>query len=398
MELGRSYPGAVSPTQLTIRWISDLGGIDRNQWDNLAGSLTFPFLEWDWLQTLESSKSACLETGWMPYHLTVWSGERLVAAAPLYIKGHSAGEFVFDNIWADVAQRMNISFYPKLVGMSPFTPMVGYRFLMAPDMDENGMTRLMVDTINDLCTQMGLSGVSFLFVDPRWGQKMQRLGFQRWQHLSFTWTNRQFESFDDYLACFNSNQRRNIKRERLAMTRQGIQLKVFTGDHIPPGMIPRMYRFYERTNDKFGPWGCKYLTPSFFDMVRSRFARRLVVVAAFRGHERDEPVGMSFLAHKDKRLFGRYWGCEYEIPMLHFNVCYYAPIEWAIQNGVRFFDPGMGGAHKSRRGFEAVPNHSLHRFTNERLQLIMDQHIDAINRLEGEQIEKVNQQLPFAKS
>ena len=398
MELNRPYPGAVSPTHLTIRWISDLNDIDCGQWDDMASSLAYPFLEWDWLHTIESSNSASPETGWLPHHLTVWSGERLVAAAPLYIKGHSAGEFVFDHLWADVAQRMNISYYPKLVGMSPFTPMVGYRFLMAPGVDENEMTRLMVNSIDDLCARIGLSGVSFLFVDPQWGQTMQRFGFQRWQHLSFTWINRQFQNFDDYLACFNANQRRNIKRERLAMTRQGISLEVFTGDQIPNEMIPRMYRFYERTNDKFGPWGCKYLTPAFFDRVRSRFARRLVVVAAFRGKEREQPVGMSFLVRKADRLFGRYWGCESDIPMLHFNACYYAPIEWAIQNGVRYFDPGMGGVHKSRRGFEAVPNHSLHRFTNERLQLVMDQHIDVINRLEGEQIEKVNRQLPFAKS
>jgi predicted N-acyltransferase len=332
----------------------------------------------------------------MPYHLTVWSGKRLIAAAPLYVKGHSAGEFVFDHMWADVAQRLNISYYPKLVGMSPFTPMVGYRFLMAPDVDEPDLTRLMVKAIDALCLQMGLSGVSFLFVDPRWGRQMQNFGFQPWQHLSFTWFNRQFQTFDDYLACFNSNQRRNIKRERHAMQDQDITLRVFTDKDIPDDIIPRMYRFYERTNDKFGPWGCKYLTPSFFEMVRSRFARRLVVVAAFRGVDREAPVGMSFLVRKNDQLYGRYWGCENDLPMLHFNACYYAPIEWAIRNGIQQFDPGMGGAHKSRRGFEAIPNHSLHRFSNERLQLVMDQHIGAINRLEGEQIEKVNRQLPFA--
>jgi hypothetical protein len=397
MESGRPDPGAVAPSRFKVEWISDLGVVPRRQWDALAESLAYPFLEYDWLRTLELSKSTCPETGWMPYHLVVWSGERLVAAAPLYVKGHSAGEFVFDHIWADVAQQLSIDYYPKLVGMSPFTPMVGYRFLMAPDIDEAQVTRLMIDAIDDLCARMGLSGVSFLFVDPNWGRRMQHLGFVPWQHLSFTWTNRQFQNFDGYLARFKSNQRRNIKRERLAMERQGITLQVHTGGDIPPGYLPRMYRFYERTNDKFGPWGCKYLTPAFFQTVGARFARRLVVVAAYRGEDRQAPVGMSLLARKNGRLYGRYWGSETDLPMLHFNTCYYTPIEWAIQNGIQQFDPGMGGAHKSRRGFEAAANHSLHRFYDERLQRIMDQHIDTINRLEREQIERANQQLPFAK-
>ena len=380
-----------------IDWISDLGSIQRSQWDALAKPLAFPFLEWDWLRTLELSKSTVPETGWLPHHLTVWKRDRLVAAAPLYVKGHSAGEFVFDHVWADVAQRLNIAYYPKLVGMSPFTPMIGYRFLMAPDQDESELTRLMLKEIDAFCIRAGLSGTSFLFVDPDWGRSMLDFGFQPWQHLSFAWTNRRFEDFDDYLAQFNSNQRRNIKRERRSLQRQGIAIRIYTGDEIPAAIIPRMFSFYERTNDKFGPWGCKYLTPDFFDLVGDRFADRLVVVAAFENGDEKNPVGMSFLVRKRERLYGRYWGSRQEIPMLHFNACYYTPIQWSIENGIRRFDPGAGGAHKIRRGFEAIPNHSLHRFYDERLQRIMRDHIGAINRMEGEQLNKLNRQLPLAK-
>lgn len=397
MESNRYQREAGAPADFKIAWVSDLGSIQRNQWDALAKPLAFPFLEWDWLRTLELSRSTVIETGWLPHHLTIWSGDRLVAAAPLYIKGHSAGEFVFDHVWADVAERMNIAYFPKLVGMSPFTPMIGYRFLMAPDIDETIMTRLMVKEIDEFCHQAGLSGVSFLFVEPVWGRRMLDFGFQKWQHLSFAWTNRDFQNFDGYLGRFNSNQRRNIKRERQALGRQGISIRVFTGDRIPAEFIPQMYSFYESTNDKFGPWGCKYLTPAFFNQVGDRFSDRLVVVAAFRNGNSQAPLGMSFLVRKKERLYGRYWGSRHEIPMLHFNACYYTPIEWAIDNGIRQFDPGAGGAHKIRRGFEAIPNHSLHRFTDERLQRIMVDHIDAINRLEGEQIDNLNRQLPFAK-
>ena len=396
METDRLQNGAVTPADYKIAWISDLGSIQRIQWDALAEPLDFPFLEWDWLRTLELSRSTVIETGWLPHHLTIWSGERLVAAAPLFIKGHSAGEFVFDHVWADVAERLNIAYFPKLVGMSPFTPMIGYRFLMAPDIDEAVMTRLMLNEIDGFCHQAGLSGVSFLFVEPDWGRRMLGYGFQKWQHLSFAWNNRRFNNFDDYLGRFNSNQRRNIRRERQALERQDIAIRVYTGDSIPSKFIPQMYSFYESTNDKFGPWGCKYLTPAFFDLVGDRFGDRLVLVAAFRNGDSHSPIGMSFLVRKKERLYGRYWGSQDEIPMLHFNACYYTPIEWAIGNGIRHFDPGAGGAHKIRRGFEAIPNHSLHRFTDERLQRIMVDHIDAVNRLEGEQIEKLNRQLPFA--
>jgi len=397
MESGRPQRGIVNPSSFRVAWISNLGSIRPHAWDALAKPLAYPFLEWNWLRTLELSQSTALETGWLPHHLTIWSGDRLVAAAPLYIKGHSAGEFVFDHVWADVAQRLNISYFPKLVGMSPFTPMIGYRFLMAPDVDETEMTHLMVTAIDDLCRRVGLGGVSFLFVDPSWGQRMRDFGFQKWQHLSFAWTNRRFRTFDDYLGRFNSNQRRNIKRERQAMKRQDITIEVYTGGDIPAEFIPRMYSFYESTNQKFGPWGCHYLNRSFFEMVGARFSDRLLMVAAFENHNRRLPVGMSFLVRKNDRLYGRYWGSRHEISMLHFNVCYYTPIEWAISNGIQYFDPGAGGAHKIRRGFEVVPNYSLHRFSDERLQRIMNQHIDAINRLEGEQADKLNRQLPLAK-
>ena len=385
------------PAQYRLEWITDLGSIPRADWDALAKALAYPFLEWNWLRALELSKSTTVETGWLPHHLVVRSDDRLVAAAPLFIKGHSAGEFVFDHIWADVAQKLNIAYFPKLVGMSPFTPMIGYRFLMAPGVDEATVTRMMIGEIDDLCRRIGLSGVSFLFVDPDWGRMMQGHGFTRWRHLSFAWTNRHFQGFDDYLQCFNANQRRNIKRERRALRRQGISLKVYSGEDIPTEFISRMYAFYERTNDKFGPWSCKYLTPEFFERIGSDFPGRLVLAAAFRGDDRRDPVGMSFLVRKGERLYGRYWGCAREVPMLHFNACYYEPIQWAIENGIQQFDPGAGGAHKIRRGFEAVANHSLHRFTDERLQMIMNRHIEAINRLEDQQIDALNQQLPFKK-
>ena len=387
----------MQPSAYSFSWIQNIADIDCDEWDALAKPLPTPFLEWDWLRLMELSGSTTAEKGWLPYHLVVRRGAKLVGAAPMYIKGHSAGEFVFDHVWADVAARMGIEYYPKIVGMSPFTPMFGYRFMIAPGEDQRELTSAMVSEIDQLCRHHHLSGSSFLFVDPQWYRQMRQQGYFGWQHQSYAWLNNGFKSFDDYLAVFNSNQRRNIKRERKELEKQGILLKMLTGDRIPRNLFPLMYRFYEHTNAKFGPWGCRYLTPSFFEGLYEHFRHRLVFFAAYDSLEPSLPVGMSMLVTKGKQLYGRYWGSARLIHSLHFNACYYAPIEWAINNGIRRFDPGAGGAHKIRRGFTAVPSYSLHRFSDPRMLQIMQNHIDEINRLEQEQIDALNNELPFAR-
>ena len=385
-------------TAYTTSWVSNISKIERNAWDKLATPLATPFLEWEWLRLMETSGSTTAKTGWLPHHLAVWSSSKLVALAPLYVKGHSAGEFVFDHVWADVAARLGIEYYPKLVGMSPFTPMTGYRFLIADGEDESELTAIMVAEIDRLCRGYRMSGSSFLFADPQWQKEMIKHGYYGWRHQSYAWQNKAYQSFDDYLAVFNSNQRRNIKRERNAIKKQGVTIKIFSGNEIPQSFFPLMYRFYESTNDKFGPWGCRYLTDSFFDGLFHHFRHRLMIVAAFDEHKPSTtPLGMSMLVTKGAQLFGRYWGSSRRVNSLHFNACYYTPIEWAIENQIHRFDPGAGGAHKIRRGFEAVPSYSLHRFYDPRLAGVMQTHIDEINRLEQEQIDNLNQELPFAQ-
>ncbi len=387
----------LQPSSYTISWISDISQIDRAAWDVLAKSLATPFLEWDWLRLMEISGSTTAKTGWLPHHLAVWSAGGLVALAPMYIKGHSAGEFVFDHVWADLAGRLGIEYYPKLVGMSPFTPMTGYRFLIAAGENESELTALMVAEIDRLCRSYRMSGSSFLFADPQWRHEMIKHGYLGWRHQSYAWLNQNYETFDEYLAVFNSNQRRNIKRERKAIEKQGVSVRIFTGEDIPRSFFPLMYRYYEGTNDKFGPWGCRYLTESFFDGLYHHYRHRLMIVAAFDEKEPTTPLGMSLLVTKGAQLYGRYWGCSRLVNSLHFDACYYVPIEWAIANRIHRFDPGAGGGHKIRRGFEAVSSYSLHRFYDSRLAGVMRTHIDEINRLEQEQIDNLNHELPFAQ-
>jgi hypothetical protein len=384
-------------SNLKAAWIDSLEQIDRRAWDALAKPLQTPFLEWDWLQLMEGSGSAAAETGWIPRHLTLWSGRELVAAAPLYIKLHSAGEFVFDHAWADVAGRLGQRYYPKLVGMSPFTPMIGYRFLTAPELDAAELTSRLLEEIDRLCRRDDLSGTSFHFVDPAWGEAVAQRGYCAWAHQSFSWENEGYGSFDDYLTGFNANQRRNIRRERRDLHRRGIRVEMIPGAELAKVHYGRMYDFYARTNDQFGPWGCKYLTREFFRALPDHFSQRLVFAAAFEGNQLDTPVGMSLLVTKKDQLYGRYWGCSRVVEFLHFDACYYRPIEWAIERGIRRYDPGMGGAHKLRRGFKAVTNHSLHRFSDPGLRSVMERNIAAINRLEQEDIAALNLERPLRR-
>ncbi|MBO9999783.1 MAG: N-acetyltransferase [Cyanobacteria bacterium SID2] len=371
--------------------------IPKSEWDALAQPLSTPFFEWDWLHDLEASGSATGKAGWMPCHLTVWRDRSLVAAAPLYLKGHSYGEFVFDHQFADLAYRLGIQYYPKLLGMSPFTPAEGYRFLIAPNEDESALIELMVAEIDRFCARNNISGCHFLYVDPEWLPRLERHGFVPWLHHSYIWQNDRFETFDDYLKAFNANQRRNVKRERKALEKARLHLKALSGDEIPKSLFPLMYRFYENTCDKFGWWGSKYLTKRFFERLYHNYRHRVLFIAAYTEDDDRHPYGMSFCLTKGDRLYGRYWGSRDEIDCLHFNVCYYSPIEWAIERGIQTFDPGAGGRHKKRRGFPATPNTSLHRFYHQRLTQILVPHMREVNEMEQQEIAAINAELPFSR-
>jgi hypothetical protein len=380
----------------SLSWITQIGEIPKSAWDALAQPLETPFLEWEWLHNIETSGSATPRTGWQPCHLTVWKGKNLVAAAPLYIKGHSNGEFVFDHQWADLAYRLGIKYYPKLLGMTPFTPAVGYRFLIAPGEDEIKITEMMMGAIDHFCDRQKLSGCHFLFVEPQWKQMMETCGFTAWLHNSYIWSNKNFTNFDDYLQIFNANQRRNIKRERKAVITAGLNIKVLQGEEIPHHLFPLIYRFYSSTCDKFY-WGSKYLTRQFFEQLYPNYSHRVILVTAYHEDDDHKPVGMSFCINKNDNLYGRYWGSLAEYDCLHFEACYYKPIEFAINKNIKMFDPGAGGSHKRRRGFPATPNHSLHRFYHQKMDYILRSYIDEINEMEQQEIDAINNDLPFTK-
>ena len=385
-----------SNNKWSVRWHQSIADADQNEWDRLAVPLDTPLLEWQWLHQLEASGSIAPQHGWHPCHLTLWDSRRLVAAAPLYIKTHSMGEFVFDHWWAKLAGDYGIDYYPKLVGMSPATPAVGYQFLMDRREDPRLLTDALLTAIDARCQSLGVTASQFNFVDSQWQADLPANGFLAWEHQSYLWTNPGWSSFTDYLTALKASKRRNIKREQRRMIKQGIDLQVFAGNDIEPEMAGLMYRYYLNTNAQFGPWAARFLNANFFSGIFRHFRHRLLLAAAYRVNDGREPVALSLLLFKNRHLIGRYWGTAAPIKDLHFNICFYAPIKWAITNNISTFDPGAGSHHKIQRGFRAVANTSLHRFYDPRLKALFQHLIQEVNQLEQANINALNASLPFA--
>jgi len=373
-----------------------MADVDQEQWNALALPMASPLMEWQWLHHLEASGSITPHYGWQPCHLTIWDRHRLIGAAPLYIKSHSDGEFIFDHWWAQLAKDYGISYYPKLVGMSPATPAVGYRFLMAGDVDQAGVMRSLLSAIDLFSERNELSCCHFNFVDAPWFAQWPSDGFSAWQHQSYLWKNREYTCFEDYLQTFKSSQRRNIRRECRRMQTHGIDIKAHTCDDISVDLADTMYEFYLKTNARYGPWAARFLNGDFFQRIFRDCRHRMLIIAAYQ-RPSVQPMALSMLLIKHHHLIGRYWGCAQPVKDLHFNMCFYAPIRWAIENGIQTFDPGAGSAHKIYRGFKAVANTSLHRFYDMRLKLLFEHLINEVNRMEQSNIDALNRQLPFAK-
>ena len=382
--------------ELQARWHRAMDEIPEQQWQALTASAGLPFYDWRWLHGLEQSGSVAPRQGWQPCHLGLWRHQSLVAVAPLYLKGHSYGEFVFDQSFAQLAGQLGLRYYPKLLGMSPLSPVEGYRFHFAAGEDAEALTVVMLELIDGFCRENRILSCNFLYVDPSWQAMAERAGCATWLNQQSLWTNDGFNSFDDYLASFNANQRRNIRRERRSIVEAGLTVTALAGEELSEEMVLRMHRFYAQHCDRWGAWGSKYLTEAFFRYAAAELRQSIVLFSAHRGDPGD-PVAMSLCVHSGEAMWGRYWGSNEEIQNLHFEVCYYAPIAWAIAQGLRRFDPGAGGSHKRRRGFIAQPRASLHRWHDPRFEGLLRSWLPAANAQLLDELEAVNAELPFSR-
>jgi predicted N-acyltransferase len=357
-----------------VRWelLEGVAAVPAAEWNALVADES-PFLEWEWLASLEEAGTLDPDSGWQPRPLVGYEGDRLVAAAPLYMKAHSEGEFVFDWGWAEAAERSGIQYYPKrLVGV-PFSPVPGARLLVAADADRDSLVRGLAETLAGTCMGNELSGVHVNFCQEDEARLLAEAGFQVRIGIQYHWHNHDYESFDDYLAHFRSKRRNQIRRERREMDRHGVEIRALAGDEIPDDLFEPMYRFY-LTTVRNHYWGRQYLNYPLFELLRERFRERLVFIVAYQD---GEPIAGTFNVAKGKALYGRYWGATRPLRHLHFNVCYYAAVEYCIEQGLTRFEPGAGGEYKHLRGFDAQPTFSAHFLRDERFARAVSRFLEA---------------------
>jgi len=364
-----------------------VSSIPAAEWNALVGDES-PFLEWEWLASLEEAGCVGDAQGWQARPLLLRQDGKLLAACPLYVKSNSEGEFVFDWGWADAAARAGVAYYPKLLVGVPFTPVTGARFLCAPGVDRAAAIERMARALAELCAQNELSSVHVNFCRDDEIAPLEASGYLLRIGFQYHWRNEGFASFDDYLVRLRSKRRNQVRRERRGVAEQGVVSRVLRGDAIPDSLFEPMYRCYRATVDAHY-YGRRYLNRRFFALLAERFRHRLCFVVARRG---EEVVGGTLNVVKGDALYGRYWGGLDAVRYLHFDVCYYAAIEHCIEAGLARFEPGAGGDYKFLRGFDARPTFSLHHLADPRLRAAVARFLQSERARAGELLAELARQ------
>ncbi len=341
-----------------IRVHDDTGSIDADAWDALLGTdpAATPFMRHAYLHALTASGSAAAPTGWQPCFLTVHRAEALVAACPLYLKSHSYGEYVFDWAWADAYQRHGLTYSPKLLDAVPFTPVPGARLLARG----NAERRLLLRAIGQFAREQKLSSAHLLFLSDDDRQAAQDEGWMLRSNVQFHWHNRRPEPFADFagfLASLQREKRKKIQQERRRVADSGVSFETLEGDAIDDAAWDFFHRCYTLTYRAHH--STPYLTRDFFARMAATMAEHWVLFIARRDGER---IACSLIAVDPERrvAFGRYWGATEHVPCLHFEACYYQPLQWCIDRRYRRFEGGAQGEHKMARGLLPVATHSAH--------------------------------------
>ena len=360
-------PGTPDPgpaAELQVRAVPGLARIAAADWDRCATSpetLTGgdethnPFVSHAFLSALEDSGCVSRRTGWLPLHVSVERAGRLVGVAPCYLKSHSQGEYVFDHGWADAYERAGGAYYPKLQVSVPFTPVTGPRFLLAPGEDPDAGTAALAAGLRALRAETEASSIHVTFMREAEWARAGELGFLRRIDQQFHWLNEGYGGFEDFLGALASRKRKAIRRERRDALGPGITIEALTGAAITEAHWDAFYAFYADTGAR--KWGRPYLNRRFFSLVGERMAERVLLVMA-RREGRYVAGAINFIG--DVALYGRNWGCIEDHPFLHFEVCYYQAIDFAIARGLRRVEAGAQGEHKLARGYRPVAMHSAH--------------------------------------
>jgi predicted N-acyltransferase len=339
---------------LTVKQFDSLAGVDPAAWNSLTDHSN-PFVRHEYLYGLEQHD--CLDAhGWLPCHIGVFAGEKLVGAMPLYARSNSYGEFVFDWAWADAYERAGGRYYPKLVTAIPFAPVIGPRLLAGPGNPRAGTIRdRLLDKVLELIAATGVSSFHSLFTDVADHAAFTRKGLMQRLTCQFHWRNRGYRDFQDFLDSLTSKRRKEIRRERRQVLDSRIDIEVLRGDEINEEQWQAFYRFYCSTFHR--RWGNPRLTLDFFRSLSHALPEHTLLVLASQG--RKYVAGAISMVGSDT-VYGRHWGCSEHYPFLHFELCYYQTIEFCIEHGLKNVDAGVQGEHKLSRGFEPVAASSFH--------------------------------------
>jgi hypothetical protein len=351
------------PASLTARAHQRLSEIDAAAWNALLPNDN-PFVDHAFLSGLE--EHGCLHTrrGWQPHHFTLYRDEKLIAAAPCYVKGNSHGEYVFDWSWAGAYERNGLDYYPKLLSAVPYSPVTGPRLLVGDNEESPLFRHLLIELLKSQTDSSGLSSMHLNFADET--DSATFADFKEWLprfDWQFHWTNAGWNSFDEFLGSMTSKKRKNIRQEREHVARAGVTCEILHGDEMTSRDWRTVHNFYEATFDEKGNYPA--LTLKFFEHLGRAMPRRVLAVIARRD---GDPIAAALLLRSSDTLYGRYWGSSENIAGLHFEVCYYQGIDYCLKHGLKRFEPGAQGEHKLARGFLPTITRSFHYLADARFR------------------------------
>ena len=376
-----------------IALLDGMAEISAADWDKLAnpqgGVPVDPFTTHRFLLALDRSRSTGKGSGWQTRPLVLYQDGAPVAAMPLYVKSNSQGEYIFDHGWAEALENAGGSYYPKLQSAVPFTPATGRRFL-----GDATLAPLLLDAAIGLTKDNGLSSLHITFCTG--DEAAALVGHQGTLHRitqQFHWKNNGYASFDAFLADLSSRKRKMIRKERETAQGHGLTIRTLTGDDILPEHWDAMWVFYQDTGSR--KWGTPYLTRAFFDELHDTMRTDALLCLAFDG-DRAVAGALNFIGRNT--LFGRYWGCVENYSCLHFELCYYQAIDWAITHGLQRVEAGAQGEHKLARGYLPTPVHSLHFLTDPAFASAVARYLDQERRAVDQEIEVLTAYGPFRRT
>ncbi|MBX3707877.1 MAG: N-acetyltransferase [Pseudomonadales bacterium] len=376
----------------TTRVVHDIGTIDAREWNacaNPGGTIPHnPFLRHEFLHALEASGSAVATTGWRPYHLVMESAAGCVGVVPMYLKGHSQGEYVFDHAWADAWHRAGGRYYPKLQICVPFTPATGRR-LLARDGAATTQATLLAAAI-ETARRLGVSSLHATFLTESEWTLARELGCLQRMDQQFHWHNRGYASFEDFLGDLAAKKRKNLKRERREALAGGIEIEWVTGSELREHHWDAFYRFYIDTGSR--KWGSPYLTREFFSRVGAAMPEDILLILCRRAG-RYIAGALNFIG--SDTLYGRNWGCIEDHPFLHFETCYYQAIDFAIARGLSRVEAGAQGGHKVARGYLPQATWSAHWIAHAGLRAAIAEYLDEERRYVARDMAYIEAHGPF---